>query len=73
MYVLQNGQMIRPGLNAPAPVDPQPVGGGIKTKIHSMVSNLSVRFKQLLLILILLFVVYIFTCGQCKTIMKLFR
>lgn len=71
MYVLYNGQLMRPGAQDVSPN--VPTTPTIKKKINSMVSNLSVRFKQILLALIILFIVYIFTCGKCVSILKLFR
>lgn len=66
MYIIVNGQMIRP--ETPTAVSPKPRRK--RTKKKSRWNRLSKRCRQMILVLFILIVIYIFTCTDCKSVIS---
>jgi len=65
MYIIQNGQFIRPE----APSAPSP--NETLLPPHKRIFR---AIKQVMLVIIILFFIYMFTCGKCKDVfLRLFK
>lgn len=65
MYIKTNGQLIRQ-----APSYPPQKSARVKKRPRN---NFSTICKQLLFGTIILYLLYTFTCGKCKDVLKLLR
>ncbi len=67
MYIIQNGQIIRP--EAPSAHRPP-----IHEELLPPHKRIFRAVKQVVLVMIILFFIYMFTCGKCKDVFaKLFK
>lgn len=75
MYIFNNGQIVRPPVDAmdDTTVVYKPKGATNRKMRNKRVSKLSKRCRQVLMLLIILFTVYVFTCGKCANVLRLFK
>jgi hypothetical protein len=66
MYIIQNGQIIRP--------QPPSAPPSAREELLPPHKRIFRACKQVVLVMIILFFIYMFTCGKCKDVFaKLFK
>jgi hypothetical protein len=71
MYIISNGQIIRP---SPEMMETTPTVAPTKRRTRKKkVSNTIRRCKQIVCIIILLLIMYVFTCTKCSAILQFLR